>query len=60
MEVRKMNTMKAPYKRGTLLSYNGNCVKYVRWWGIQRSSLIVVRFDDGSEKTVHVSEVSPV
>ncbi len=55
-----MNTMKAPYKRGTLLSYNGNCVKYVRWWGIQRSSLIVVRFDDGSEKTVHVSEVSPV
>jgi hypothetical protein len=34
-------------------------VKYVKWWGFQRSALIVVRFADGQERTVHVNEVRP-
>lgn len=45
----------APHKRGTKLTYT--CprhgtkteVKYVRWWGIQRAALIIVRFPDGRE-----------
>lgn len=54
---------KAPFKRGTLLTYTcpkHGCqaeVKYVRWWGIMRSALIVVRGPDGKEATVHVNYV---
>lgn len=56
--------MAAPYKRGTKLQYNGahhphGEVVYVKWWGIQRAALIIVRFADGVERTVHVHEVKP-
>jgi len=55
--------MKAPFKRGARLTHTCPIhgtqveVKYLKWWGIMRSSLIVVRFPDGKETTVHVAEV---
>ncbi len=57
---------KAPFKRGQKLMYTGahyshDEVVYVKWWGQQRSSLVVVRFcSDGAERTVHVDECKPV
>lgn len=58
----RVESMKVPFKRGTNLDYvgphfpHGPC-KYVRWWGIMRSSLIVARFPDGRETTVHINDV---
>lgn len=58
--------MKAPFKRGTSLQYTcprhgtQTVVKYVKWWGIMRSALIVVRFPNGKETTVHVNDVKAV
>jgi hypothetical protein len=56
--------MKAPYKRGAKLIYNGRLgtnieVTYKKWWGFQRGALIVVQFQNGMETTVHVDEVRP-
>lgn len=51
--------MKAPFKRGTRLidvHSNAKC-KYVAWWGMQRASCIVVKYDTGAEQTVHVNDV---
>lgn len=56
--------MKAPYKRGTKLTYVP-CrdpqrkfeVKYVKWLGIMRSALIVIRLPCGHERTAHGDEV---
>lgn len=54
----------APFKRGTRLDYTspttGNVipVKYVKWMGFARSSLIVVeRLDTKFRFTVHVNDV---
>lgn len=57
-----MAKAKAPFKRGTKLDYAGahhphGLVTYVKWWGIMRSALIIVRFPDGKEATVHINEV---
>jgi len=61
-----MVKMKAPFRRGQMLWYtcpkgHKSMVKYVRWWGIMRSALIVIRLcDKGPEITVHVSDVTAV
>lgn len=55
----------APFKRGQKLAYtfphNKTTinVKYVKWMGFERSSLIVVETVDGSKQriTVHVDDV---
>lgn len=60
--------MKAPFKRGTKLTLtdvlvNGGMptpVKYVKWMGFERSSLIVVELEDGTGRrfTAHVNTVT--
>lgn len=57
--------MKAPFKRGQLLNYAGidfphGTVKYVKWWGIQRAALMIVKLDDGRQVTVRVDECKPL
>jgi len=54
--------MKAPFKRGQKLTYTLPCghqvpATYVKWWGIHRSTLIVVKGPDGTCATVHVNDV---
>lgn len=59
-----MDKPKAPFKRGIKLDYTsgstGNVipVKYIKWLGFERSSLIVVeRLDTKFRFTVHLDEV---
>ena len=58
-----MERVKAPFKRGTKLTFTcrkhgtQTPVTYVRWWGFERSALIVVRWPDKSESTVHLDDV---
>lgn len=57
--------MPAPFKRGAKLIYtcpvHGTTteVKYVKWWGSMRPTLVVVEFTDTIRKTVHVTELKP-
>ncbi len=67
--------MPAPYKRGQRLIYSNpqtgqdEAVTYQKWWGFERSALIMVTRDSDRDKlgypgccrfTVHVNDVKPV
>jgi hypothetical protein len=53
----------APFKRGTKLVYTcrkhgeQTLVTYVKWLGLERSSLIVVCWPDKTKSIVHVDDV---
>lgn len=57
--------MKAPFKRGTKLTVTDSYInkgsptaaKYVKWYGFQRASLVMVKLDENGELyNVHIKD----